>query len=147
MAQRFLDREGILIVLLSGLSLAFLVAAGISLWNPPAEEAVAAIPDGTEQQAAPVKDTVTQPPFQPAEFVLEGEDGVSVLDLLKRDHKVMLDSELMIFGSIVLAIDSVMAQPDEVWVYYQDSIPGSTSPDLCITSTGETIRWVLKRRR
>lgn len=147
MAQRFLDREGILIVLLSGLSLTFLVAAGITLWNPPADDAVPNIPTRVDSTPAePVVDT-TPASFQPTEFVLTGEAGTSVLDLLKRDHEVMLDSELLIFGSIVLAIDSVEAQPDEVWVYFRDTIPGNRSPEACTTLSGETIRWVLKQRR
>jgi len=152
MAQRFLDREGILIVLLAVLSLAFLVSAGIFLWNPPREEPVVSIPETATEPTptAPpttVDTTPSVPPGIRAEIAYPGEEGVSVLDLLKRDHTVKLDSELLLFGSIVLAIDGIEAKSDEVWLFYRDSIPGDRSPDVCITHDDEDIRWVLKHRR
>jgi hypothetical protein len=76
-----------------------------------------------------------------------GEDGKTVLELLKQDHRVQLDSELLLFGSIVLAIDTFRAGPDDYWIYYRDSLRGDRSPEVCTTHTGETIRWLLRSRK
>jgi hypothetical protein len=81
------------------------------------------------------------------EFHFAGEDGKTVLELLNRDHTVVLDSELLLFASIVLAIDSFAAASDEYWIFYRDSLRGDRSPEVCTTHHGETIRWVLESRK
>jgi hypothetical protein len=149
MAQSFLDREGVLVVLVAVLALVLLVAAGYFLWHPPGVgRQGAALPPG------PGTDTTTPPPTPPVQnpaafptISYAGEDGRTVLELLKQDHQVQLDSELLLFGSIVLAIDSLRAGPGDYWIYYRDSLRGDRSPEVCTTYTGETIRWLLRSRK
>jgi len=152
MTGRFLDREGALILGLGLLALTFLALGGYFLFNPPGQ------PQVVEPGASPVRDRFAAPPAYvpadtpmairaPRELTMAGEDGRTVLDLLTETHTVVVDTELLLFGSIVLAIDSVHAESDEYWIYYRDTIPGDRPPEACTTHAGETIRWVLKRRR
>lgn len=152
MTGRFLDREGALILGLGLVALLFLALAGYFLFNPPAE------PPTVSEDSDRTKDSLTMLPegssadstsvLQPArEIILAGQDGRTVLDLLSEGHSVVVDTELLLFGSIVLAIDSLRANGDEFWMYYRDTIPGDRPPEACTTATGETVRWVLKRRR
>jgi len=154
MAARFLDRDGLFIVGLGAVALLSLAFGGYFLFNPPQ---VAERPGG-ETGTHPMADTthaVVQPQSSDTatgvrlvpEVLVPGEDGRTVLDLLEASHKVEIDTELLVFGSIVLAIDSVHAGPSEYWVYYRDSLPGVRPPEACTTQTGETIRWILKHRR
>jgi hypothetical protein len=139
----FMDREGIAIVMVAVLVVGLLAAGAYVLWNPPTENPVVdsttATATGTEVRPVVADSTM--------EFVYPGEDGRTVLELLKRDHTVALDSELMLFGSIVLQIDSFAASPHQYWIYYRDSLRGDRSPEVCTTVAGESIHWVLTRRR
>ena len=145
MAQRFLDREGGLIILLGLLVLVFLAAAGYVLWNPP--DRAPGPPGAADSTLADSSAAHAAASRGPREVVLAGQDGRTVLELLEAEHRVVLDSELLLFGSIVLAIDDVRAEPDEFWLYYRDSVPGDRPPETCTTANGETIRWVLHARR
>jgi hypothetical protein len=150
MAQSFLDREGVLILVVAVLALILLSAAGYFLWHPPedGEQGSVRPPEpgpGTDTAVPPtppVRDPATFP-----EVSYAGEDGKTVLELLKQDHQVQLDSELLLFGSIVLAIDTLKAGPGDYWIYYRDSLRGDRSPEVCTTHTGETIRWLLRSRK
>jgi hypothetical protein len=137
----FMDREGIAIVLVAVLVVGLLAGGAYVLWNPPAEN----LPPIT------TADTTTAVPQVVSDTALEfsymGEEGRTVLELLKRDHQITLDSELILFGSIVLQIDSFTAGPDQYWIYYRDTLRGDRSPEVCTTAAGEQIRWVLTRRR
>lgn len=137
-----LDREGLGLALLALLVIVFLAVGGWFLYHPPA---------GPEP-APPL--TVTRLPKDtsaaataPLEVSYPGRDGATVLDLLKERHSVLLDSELALFGAIVLRIDSLAAGPNQFWIFYRDSLRGDRSPDECTTHTGESIRWVLLERR
>lgn len=140
-----LDREGLALVVVAVLVVVFLAAGAWFLYHPPP-------PAQSSSQTSPPVDA--QPAVSPAtrpdvvaEIVYPGRDGSSVLDLLKEEHRVRLDSELLLFGSIVLEIDSLAAASDEYWVFYRDTTRGDRPPEACTTRTGETIRWVLKQRR
>jgi hypothetical protein len=154
MAARFLDREGLFIIALGGVALVTLVLAGYFLFNPPQvrppsgnDSGGAAHPESTAVAiVAPANDSLARP-HESHEVLVPGKDGHTVLELLEAEHQVQIDTELLVFGSIILAIDSIRAAPDEYWVYYRDSMPGDRPPEACTTSTGETIRWELKRRR
>ena len=139
----FLDREGIGIVLVAVLVVGLLAAGAYVLWNPPAEG------PGGDTTTATSTGSVAPPVVADStmEFLYLGEEGRTVLELLNRDHVVVLDSELLLFGSIVLQIDSFSAGADQYWIYYRDSLRGDRSPEVCTTLAGETIRWVLTRRR
>ena len=144
MGQFFLDREGIAIILVGIVVVVLLGVAAFVLINVSGE------PGDSGVEGADVPDqTVIRPLVLDStlEFRYEGEEGRTVLELLERDHTVRLDSELLLFGSIVLAIDSFAAAPNEYWIYYRDSARGDRSPEVCTTYAGETIRWVLRRRR
>jgi hypothetical protein len=141
-----LDRENLALVVVAALVVVFLAAGAWFLYHPPLPPTSA------------VTQPVSTPPVQSTtaatvgsngarEVLYGGQDGATVLDLLKQDHRVRLDTELLLFGSIVLEIDSVAAKPDEYWVFYRDTTRGDRSPEACTTRTGETIRWVLKQRR
>jgi hypothetical protein len=155
MSTRFLDREGLFIVALGGVALLTLALAGYFLFNPPEASVTVSVP--VANSSAAVSPTPSSPAGEatgdgrPAailsEVLVPGEDGRTALELLEATHRVQIDSDLQVFGSIVLAIDSVRAAPDEYWVYYRDSVPGDRPPEACTTATGETIRWILKRRR
>ena len=152
MTGRFLDKEGALILSLGVLALVFLVLGGYFLFNPPAEPpgvpAVIDRGDDSPTVSPPVDPADTPMAIRaPREVVMVGQDGRTVLDLLSESHTVAVDTELLLFGSIVLAIDSVQAESGEYWIYYRDTIPGDRPPEACTTRSGETIRWVLKQRR
>lgn len=148
MPQKFLDREGLLIVSLAGLSVILLVAAAVALWIPPGGSGDAPSETAPRRQPQPISadhPVVDRDAIAVIEYA--GEAGATVLDLLKREHTVAIDTELLLFGSIVLTVDSLTAAPNELWTYYRDGVPGDRSPDECTTFTGETIRWVLKARK
>lgn len=135
-----LDRESLGLTLLALLVIVFLAGGAWFLYHPPAP----AVDSVTERTATP--DT-TAAPKGPREISYTGRDGATVLELLKERHQVKLDSELALFGAIVLKIDAVEAGPDEFWIFYRDTLRGDRSPDECTTYTGESIRWVLLERR
>lgn len=137
----FMDREGIAIVLVGVLIVGLLAAGAYVLWNPPAEDPP---PDTAADTTITVPRVVSDTTL---EFRYVGEEGRTVLEQLKQHHEVVLDSELILFGSIVLQIDSFAAGPDQYWIYYRDSLRGDRSPEVCTTAAGEQIRWVLTRRR
>jgi hypothetical protein len=149
MAQSFLDREGILIVVVATLVLCLLGAGGYFLFNPPENiDAVTPISTSSNAQQAQASLTPQDPgPDTSAFFDYSGQDGQTVLELLKADHTVLLDSELLLFGSIVLAIDSLESGQDYFWVYYKDSVRGDRSPDVCTTYTADRVRWQLQKRK
>lgn len=144
MAAR-LDREGLGLVAVAILVVILLAAGGWFLYNPPGRA------DSTaEVQPPPVTSEAELSPSPrtgPREISYPGRDGATVLELLNESHRVRLDTELLLFGSIVLEIDSVAALPNEFWSFYRDSTRGDRSPERCTTRTGEVIRWVLTERR
>jgi hypothetical protein len=122
----------------------FLAAGAWFLYHPPGS--------GEDAPAPEVRPSAVMPtPVNRGDVVAEvgypGRDGATVLELLKEDHQVRLDSELLLFGAIVLEIDTITARPDEFWIFYRDTTRGDRPPDECTTKTGEWIRWVLKPRR
>ena len=149
MSTPFLDREGMLIVALAALVLMLMVAGAFVLWESPQDSLSGVAPATPLDTAASGGDV--RPPRVVSDTGLEfrypGEDGKTVLELLKGEHEVVLDSELLLFGSIVLAIDSFVVTADQYWIYYRDSTQGDRSPEVCTTYSGETIRWVLRRRK
>lgn len=141
-----LDREGLGLLVVAVLVVVFLAAGAWFLYHPPqAPDPQGSLP-ALPTPAEPVAPAVRRPDVV-AEIEYPGRDGATVLDLLKEDHQVRLDSELLLFGSIVLEIDTLSARADEFWVFYRDTARGDRSPEVCTTQTGETIRWVLRRRR
>ena len=137
-----LDREGLGLALLALLVIVFLAVGGWFLYHPPAEPETSPAPIVTR----PPEVTSATPPGPP-EVIYSGRDGATVLELLKERHTVVLDSELALFGAIVLQIDSLAAGPTQFWIFYRDSLRGDRPPDECTTFTGESIRWVLLERR
>ena len=147
MSRTFFDAEGVLIIALAVLVLLLLVAGAFFLIDAPGTD-----PDGqtVTQPVDTTPQTQRPPPLvsdSTLEFIYPGQDGRTVLDLLEQRHAVTLDSELLLFGAIVIAIDSFPSGPDQFWIYYRDSAEGDRSPDVCTTYPGETIRWVLRRRK
>ena len=146
MSRTFLDREGLLILILAVAVMALLAAGAFVLWKSPDAPPVVT----HDTKPPPVDGERTSPPPFVSDTTLEfeypGQDGRTVLELLNEQHTVRLDSELLLFGSIVLAIDTFAAAPDQYWIYYRDSLRGDRSPEVCTTFAGETIRWVLTRR-
>jgi hypothetical protein len=138
-----------LIVALAALVLMLMVAGAFVLWESPQDSLSGVTPATPPDTAASGGDV--RPPRVVSDTGLEfrypGEDGKTVLELLKGEHEVVLDSELLLFGSIVLAIDSFVVAADQYWIYYRDSTRGDRSPEVCTTYSGETIRWVLRRRK
>ena len=144
MMSSVLDREGLALLVVAGLVVVFRLRAP-GFFTIPAAHA----------EHLPAFDALIRGPWSPPRrgrmlwrrSSMRAATGSSVLDLLKEDHRVRLDSELLLFGSIVLEIDSLVAAPDEYWVFYRDTTRGDRPPEACTTRTGETIRWVLKQRR
>lgn len=144
MSQSFLDREGLLIVVVAVMVLALLGAGGYYLFNPPASNDSSQATGDSFILVTPEPEPWADPSTT---FEYAGQDGMTVLGLLKADHSVKLDSELLLFGSIVLSIDSFESGPDYLWVYYKDSIRGDRSPDVCTTLAAERVRWQLQKRK
>ena len=137
-----LDKEGLGLALLALLVIVFLAVGGWFLYHPPADPA-----PSPSLNVTPLPEQSSNPGSGPAEVSYPGRDGATVLELLKERHTVLLDSELALFGAIVLQIDGQAALPNQFWIYYRDSLRGDRSPDECTTRTGESIRWVLNERR
>lgn len=69
----------------------------------------------------------------------EGQNGQSVLDLLKRDHQVeTIDSS---FGVFVKSIDGITQTDNAFWIYYIDGQPGDVAVDKATTQAGQMITW------
>ena len=137
-----LRRRWVVLALLALLVIVFLAVGGWFLYHPPAEE-----PSSPELDVTPRSGDTSAPGSGPTEVSYAGRDGATVLELLKERHRVRLDSELALFGAIVLEIDSLAAGPSQFWIFYRDSLRGDRPPDECSTRTGEWIRWVLLERR
>lgn len=133
-----LDREALSLAGLAVLVLLCLAAGAWFLYHPASPE---------PPETSTVDTAVPPEPPVPREISYPGRDGATVLELLKERHTVRLDSELMLFGAIVLDIDSLRARSDEFWIFYKDSVRGDRPPDECTTRTGEWIHWVLLQRR
>lgn len=151
MSQSFLDREGLLIVVVAIMMVALLAAGGYYLFNPvESTDAQNAdhVSDSTIAVSAgsvtPGSGSLIDPEVT---FDYAGQDGMTVLGLLNAKHSVTLDSELLLFGSIVIAIDSFESGPGYFWVYYKDSLRGDRSPDVCTTQSDERIHWQLQKRK
>ncbi len=151
MSQSFLDREGMLIVVVAIMMAALLAAGGYYLFNPVestdtqiADHVSNSTPADSAGSVTPEPESLLDPSMT---FDYAGQDGMTVLGLLKAEHSVTLDSELLLFGSIVIAIDSFESGPGYFWVYYKDSLRGDRSPDVCTTQSDERIRWHLQKRK
>lgn len=136
------DREGLGLALLALLVIVFLAVGGWFLYHPPSDSKPA-----PELKVSPLPGDSATGRTEPVEIGYEGRDGATVLELLKEHHTVRLDSELALFGAIVLDIDSTSAGPNEFWIFYRGTERGDRPPDECTTRTGEYIRWVLLERR
>ena len=148
MSQSFLDREGLLILVVAVMMVALLAAGGYYLFNPvestDTEHADRESDPASAESEMLEPETVVDPSVT---FDYAGQDGMTVLGLLNANYAVTLDSELALFGSIVLAIDSFECGPDYFWVYYKDSLRGDRSPDVCTTQSDEQIHWLLQKRK
>ena len=139
------DREGLGLLAVAATVVVLLVVGAWFLYHPPASTPPTA--NSGSKEPPQLVTSIPDRSGKPSEISYPGQDGATVLDLLKAEHQVRLDSELMLFGSIVLQIDSQTARPDEFWAFYRDSLRGDKSPERCTTHTGETIHWVLRQRR
>src|SRR6266540_646303 len=69
----------------------------------------------------------------------KGQDGKTVLELLKASHKVdVKDSQ---YGAVVSSIDDTPQTDTTIWVYYIDGIPAQEAADKAMTKNGQTIEW------
>jgi hypothetical protein len=69
----------------------------------------------------------------------KGEEGKTVLEILKRDHKVdVSESE---YGVVVHSIDGTAQTDSAIWVYYVDGTPAAESADKAVTKNSQTIEW------
>lgn len=134
------DRETLGLTFLALLVIVLLAAGAWFLYHPPTTA-----PEPLAQAPTESRDTA-KAPVGPTEITYPGRDGATVLELLKEQHTVKLDTELALFGAIVLKIDQVEAGPEEFWIFYRDSQRGDRPPDVCTTFTGESIRWALLKR-
>lgn len=69
----------------------------------------------------------------------QGQDGKSVLDILKETHQVeTVDTD---FGVFVKTIDGVTQTDNSVWLYYINGEPGIEGANAAKTTNGQTIEW------
>ena len=76
-------------------------------------------------------------------ITLVGEDSVSVLQLLQRDHEVDLKSSVM--GVFVTAIDSLETAPSVFWVYTVNDTSPKVACDRMLTRDGDMVRWHFRK--
>ncbi|MBD3258531.1 DUF4430 domain-containing protein [candidate division GN15 bacterium] len=76
-------------------------------------------------------------------IALDGEDSVSVFEILTREHEVDFESSAM--GVFVRAIDSIEGGDGYYWFYAVNDTMGQTAADKRITATGDRVTWHLRR--
>ena len=76
-------------------------------------------------------------------IALAGEDSVSVLELLQRDHEVAFKSSVM--GKFVTAVDSLESGSSVFWVYTVNDSSPAVACDRFLTSNGDTVRWHFRK--
>ena len=70
---------------------------------------------------------------------LRGQDGKTVLELLKEKHQVeTTDSE---YGVVVTSIDGTKQTDSAIWIYYIDGTPMGESADKATTKTGQSVEY------
>ena len=76
---------------------------------------------------------------------LTGEDSVSALALLQRDHNVLCKSTAM--GSFVTAIDGVKYSRHAYWMYTVNDTTPPVASDKLITKSGDRVRWHFRKQK
>lgn len=76
-------------------------------------------------------------------ITLVGEDSVSVLALLQRDHEVASKSSVM--GKFVTAVDSLESGASVFWVYTVNDSSPDVACDRFLTSDSDTVRWHFRK--
>jgi hypothetical protein len=76
-------------------------------------------------------------------IALAGEDSLSVLELLQRDHEVAIKSSVM--GRFVTAVDSLESSASVFWVYTVNDSSPAIACDRFFTSDGDTVRWHFRK--
>ena len=76
-------------------------------------------------------------------IVLAGEDSVSVLELLQREHRVEFKSSVM--GKFVTAVDSLAGDRSVFWVYTVNDTSPMVACDRMLTADGDTVRWHFRK--
>ena len=94
-----------------------------------------------EKQPEPASPTHTNADSMIIE--LTGVDSLTVLELLKNDHRVNFRSSAM--GVFITAIDSISNNRDTYWIYsVNDSIP-SVACDKYLTHEGDRVKWHFRK--
>ena len=71
-----------------------------------------------------------------------GQDGKSVCDILKENHKV--EATESSFGEMVKSVDGLASTDNEFWLYSINGVPGEVSCDKQITIPSDQILWEYK---
>src|SRR5689334_17915029 len=86
---------------------------------------------------SPSKQTTGTSQSTVAPISYAGQEGKSVLELLKANHQVeSVDSS---YGTYVQSIDGKASTETSVWLYYVNNEPGLEAADKTITKDGQTI--------
>lgn len=118
------QRQGIIIALM----IVLLMALGVVTGELAKRTAIDATPTTSQTSTTTIR---------PISY--KGENGKSVLELLKRDHSVeTIDSS---FGVFVRSIDGVAAQESAAWIFYVDGAIAEGAADKAITQDGQTVEW------
>ena len=101
---------------------------------------------GSEQsQQEPAPDTTAQAQTTGDSLVIElaGEDSVSVLELLKRDHAVEYRGTAA--GAFVTSIGPTANSAEYFWLFsINDTFP-TVACDRCVVSSADRVRWHFRR--
>lgn len=88
----------------------------------------------------PVADSISQTDATSvAPITYQGEDGKTVLELLKTNHSVTETPTSN--GVFVQGIDGIGTSDNQAWIFYVDGSIGLTAADQATTANGQTIEW------
>lgn len=89
------------------------------------------------QDTAPSANTVQQ---TPETITYQGQDGKTVLELLKATHQVETIDQGSA-GTYIKSIDGVAQSGNSYWLYYVDGQIGEVGVDKATTTNGQIIQW------
>ncbi len=122
-----MKRQSILLTVLG------IVIVGAGIWwftNYP----ISFRPQSAGDQAT-VNENVNAGPTLPTTISYTGEDGATVLELLKRNHEVIESS------GFVEGIDGRVGSSNNYWLWYVNGQEGPVGAAEYKTKAGETIEW------
>lgn len=92
------------------------------------------------QRLTPKADTPTINSQATTQFSQTGQDGKTVLEILRQDHKIETVDQGSL-GVYITAIDGKAVGPDGFWIFYIDKKLGDMSVDKTYTTNTQTIEW------